>query len=70
MRDNIQGRVEVSFYVDKNGDIKEPQVTKKIHPLLDREALLTVKRMPKWQPGKVKGKVSIVRVTIPIEFCL
>lgn len=70
MRDNIQGRVEVSFYVDKNGNIKEPQVTKKVHPLLDREALLTVKRMPKWQPGKVKGKVSIVRVTIPVEFCL
>lgn len=70
MRDNIQGRVEISFYVDKTGNIKDPQVTKKIHPLLDREALLTIKRMPKWQPGKIKGKASIVRVTIPVEFCL
>ena len=41
---------------------------KKVHPLLDREAMLTVMKMPKRVPGRVKGKVSIVRVTIPIEF--
>lgn len=70
IRDQVQGRVEVSFYVDKNGDIKDPTVTRRVHPLLDREALLTVKHMPRWTPGKVHGKVSIVRVTIPIEFCL
>ena len=61
-------RVEVSFYVSKEGKVIEPSVTKKVHPLLDREAMLTVMKMPKWVPGRVKGKVSIVRVTIPIEF--
>ncbi len=35
---------------------------KKVHPLLDREAMLTVMKMPKRVPGRVKGKVSIVRV--------
>ena len=70
MRDNVQGRVEVSFLVDRDGNIKDPEVTKKVHPLLDREALLTIRRMPKWEPGKIKGKASIVRVTIPIVFSL
>ncbi len=70
MRDNVQGRVEVSFIVDRDGNVKDPQVTRKVHPLLDREALLTVRRMPKWEPGRVKGKASVVRVTIPIVFSL
>lgn len=70
IRDKVQGRVEVSFFVDKDGRILSPSVTRKVHPLLDREALIVVKRMPKWTPGRVEGKVSIVRVTIPIEFCI
>ena len=70
IRDNVQGRVEVSFIVDRNGNVKDPKIIKKVHPLLDREALLTVRRMPKWVPGRVKGRVSVVRVTIPIVFSL
>lgn len=70
IRDKVEGRVEVSFFVDQQGNVKNPQVTKGVHPLLDREALLTVKRMPKWMPGKVNGKFSVVRVTIPVEFTL
>lgn len=70
IRNKVQGRVEVSFMVDEEGNVKDAQVTKSAHPLLDKEALLTIKRMPRWQPGKVKGKVSVVRVTVPIEFTL
>lgn len=70
IRNKVQGRVEVSFLVDEQGNMRDAQVTKSAHPLLDKEALLTIKRMPKWQPGKVKGKVSVVRVTVPIEFTL
>ncbi len=70
VRNKVEGRVEVSFYVDKDGKVFDPEVTKKLHPLLDREAVLTVMKMPKWSPGKVNGKVSVVRVTIPIEFAL
>lgn len=70
IRNKVQGRVEVSFLVDKDGNVKDAHITKAAHPLLDKEALLTIKRMPKWQPGKVKGKVSVVRVTVPIEFTL
>ena len=68
VRNKVQGRVEVSFLVDADGNVKNPQVTKKVHPLLDREALLTIKRMPRWEPGKVHGKVSVVRVTVPVVF--
>lgn len=68
IRNKIEGRVEVAFYVSKEGKVMEPRVVKKLHPLLDREALLTVKKMPNWTPGRVDGKVSVVRITIPIEF--
>lgn len=70
IRNQVQGRVEVSFIVDIKGNIIDPVVTKKVHPLLDREALLTVKHMPKWIPGREHGKLTVVRVTIPIEFSL
>lgn len=68
IRDKVGGRVEVSFCVSREGEVAEPEVTKRAHPLLDREAMLAVLRMPRWTPGKVDGRASAVRVTIPIEF--
>lgn len=70
VRNKVQGRVEVSFYVDSAGNVREPKITKSLHPLLDQEALLTVRRMPRWTPGKSHGKFTTVRVTIPIVFAL
>lgn len=64
----IQGEVRVSFIVAKTGEVREAEVTKKVHPALDDAALAAVRQMPKWQPGKVNGKVSVVRVTIPVAF--
>lgn len=70
VQNKIEGEVRVSFIVDKNGRIVEPQVVQDVHPFLDREALRCVRRMPHWQPGRVHGKVSMVRVTIPVVFSL
>lgn len=64
----IQGDLEISIYVDEHGNVIEPSISKPLNPTLDEEALKAVKGMPKWEPGKVNGKVSIVHVRIPVHF--
>lgn len=66
----VEGDAEISFLVDADGRVRNAEVTRSLHPELDRLALAAVRRMPKWEPGKVDGKVSVVKVTIPIEFRL
>jgi len=69
-RDGIQGRVTVSFIVDKNGKIRNAEVVRGIDELLDKEALRVVNAMPPWQAGKQKGKNVDVKYTLPIRFTL
>jgi len=68
--DSIQGRIMVSFIVDKEGFIKDAQVVQSVHPLLDAEALRVVEGMPQWTPGKQNGQPVRVQYTIPINFRL
>lgn len=66
----IQGRVVTSFVVDKEGNIKQVKVERGVDPALDAEALRVVKAMPKWIPGKQKGKAVAVRYILPVQFRL
>lgn len=65
---NIQGRVLVSFTVDKDGNIVNPEIAISAHPLLDAAAINVVAYMPKWKPGKVNGKRVNVKYSIPVGF--
>ena len=69
-QDTIQGRVLVTFVINKDGSIVEPEVVKSAHPLLDQEALKMVKEMPNWKPGEQNGKPVRVKYTIPVNFRL
>jgi len=64
----IQGKVFVQFVVCKDGSIKDVKVIKSIHNTLDKEASRVVKRMPKWSPGKQRGKAVNTKFTLPIKF--
>ena len=64
----IQGRVYVQFIVGRDGVIRDINIIKGVHKILDREALRVVKGMPKWSPGKQRGKAVSVRFTLPIKF--
>ena len=64
----IQGRVIVSFTIEKDGSITEAKVTKSLEPSFDKEALRVVNAMPKWQSGKLNGKAVRVRYAIPVTF--
>lgn len=67
---NIQGRVLVSFVVNKDGAIVDPEVVKGVNPSLDKEALRVISGMPKWKPGSQRGKPVRVKYTVPVNFRL
>ena len=66
----IQGRVIVQFVVNTDGSIVDAQVIKPVNPYLDKEALRVISTMPKWIPGKQRGKAVRVRFTVPVTFRL
>ena len=70
MEKEISGRVLVSFVVEKDGSINETEVVKGIGGGCDEEAVRVVKAMPKWKPGKEKGKAVRVSFMLPIVFKL
>ena len=66
----IQGRVLVSFIVNKDGSIVEPKIIRSVDPSLDKEAARVVSSMPRWKPGKQRGKAVRVKYTLPVTFRL
>ena len=66
----IQGRVIVSFVVNKDGKIVDPEVVKGVNPQLDKEALRVISTMPSWKPGKQRGKPVRVKYSVPVNFRL
>ena len=68
---DAQGTVKLSFAVDENGKIYQPVATgNKIGYGLEEEAIRVLNKMPKWTPGKIKGKNVKARFTLPINFQL
>ncbi|MBQ8521696.1 MAG: energy transducer TonB [Bacteroides sp.] len=66
----VQGRVIVQFVVNKDGSIVDATVARGVDPYLDKEALRVVGQMPKWKPGKQRGKAVRVKYTLPVMFRL
>ena len=70
MNKKEQGKVIVQFIVSENGEVSEPKIIRSVSPALDKEACRIVLAMPKWNPGKLKGKPVAVRYMLPISFRL
>jgi periplasmic protein TonB len=66
----IKGTVYVSFVIEKDGSVAGVSVMRPVDKLLDDEALRVVKSMPKWKPGKQRGKPVRVSYHVPIKFTL
>ena len=66
----VQGRVIIQFVVNQDGSIVDPVVMRSVDPYLDKEALRVIKMMPKWKPGKQRGKAVRVKYTVPVTFKL
>jgi len=65
-----EARVVVHFVVHENGSISDVEVVKSGGKSLDAEAMRVVGSMPKWKPGKTKGKAIKVYYSLPIIFRL
>lgn len=66
----VQGRVIVTFVVERDGSITDVKVVKSVDPSLDKEASRVVAGMPKWIPGKQNGSAVRVKYTVPVTFRL
>ena len=66
----VQGRVVVSFVVEKDGHITDVKVVRSVDPSLDKEAARVVKSMPNWIPGKQNGSAVRVKYNVPVSFKL
>lgn len=66
----IQGRVFVTFVVEKDGRVTDVRVLRGIGGGCDEEAIRVVKNMPKWTPGKQRGKAVRVQYNLPVKFTL
>ena len=68
IKQDVGGRVMVMFVVETDGSISNVRVARKVFPSLDEEAVRVVKAMPKWKPGKEKGRPVRVNFTLPVVF--
>ena len=66
----IQGRVITQFVVNKDGSIVDITIVRSPDPYMSKEAERVLKKMPKWQPGRQRGKAVRVKFTLPITFRL
>lgn len=66
----IQGKVLVSFIVDKSGKVRDVELKRGVDPLLDTEALRVIRLFPHWVPGMQDGKAVNVSYVLPLNFKL
>ena len=70
LKEGVQGRVIVKFYVDTLGHVCEPTIVRGKCSALDNEALRVVRLFPDFIPGRLNGKKIKVWMTLPIIFKL
>ena len=68
LRQKQQGKVMISFIVEKDGTLTGLKVIKSAGRLFDEEAMRVARMMPQWKPGKAEGKPCRTMVAIPIVF--
>jgi protein TonB len=69
-QDDAEGRVIISFVVEKDGRLTDFKVERSLRKEFDIEALRVLKRSPEWIPGMKNGKKVSVRYFVPINFTL
>lgn len=69
-KQNIQGKVFLTFVIGSDGKVRKVEVLKGVHSSVDAEAMRVINTMPKWTPGKKDGKNVAVQFNLPISFLL
>jgi len=66
----IEGTVYVTFVIERDGSVTDVKILRSIGGGCDDEAIRVVRNMPKWEPGKQRGKPVRVQFNMPIKFTL
>ena len=66
----VEGMVVIQFVVEKDGSISNARVVRDIGAKCGEEALRVVNTMPRWNPGKQRGRAVRVQFTLPVRFVL
>ncbi|MBP3756409.1 MAG: energy transducer TonB [Prevotella sp.] len=69
-KNKIQGKVLVSFIIEKDGAVGNLKLVKGQHTYLDREAMRVMRMMPRWKAGRDHDQPCRTMVCIPIVFSL
>ena len=69
-KNKTQGKVFLSFVVEKDGQLTDVVVTRKLSPETDAEAIRVLKNSPKWNPAMQDGKPVRVKYNINVNFTL
>lgn len=67
---HTEGKVIISFIIDRSGTPTNIRVVRGIGNGCEEEAVRLLKAMPKWMPGKMKGKEVRVQMNLPVKFQL
>ena len=70
LADGVEGIVQVSFIVEKDGSTTDFEVLDEHHPALEAEAVRILQQMPKWNPAKQNGVKVRVEYVVPVKFNL
>ena len=66
----IQGKVILTFVIERDGSISDVEVVKSVDPSLDKEAVRVIESMPRWKAGTQNGEPVRVKYTMPVTFRL
>lgn len=64
----VKGRSIIEFVVEKDGTVSDFKVVRSLHKDCDEEAVRVLKTMPKWKPGRERGKPVRVKYMVPVQF--
>ena len=65
-----QGKVYISFIVEKDGTVSNIEVLRGLSPEMNKEAIRLIKESPKWIPAKYQNEIVRSKVTMPVRFVL
>ncbi len=69
-KNKVEGTVYAQFVVEKDGSVSNIRILQSLHPECDAEVLRVLALMPKWTPGKQRGKPVRVQFNLPVSFKL
>lgn len=68
LENGVQGKVTLSFIINKNGEVSDVEVLGKVGFGCDEEAIRVLKEMPKWKAGEQNNRKVAVKLVLPIMF--